>query len=71
MDEIPIKDEYENTLEIYMDLKRKIIKLGELNKLVYEDLILSINTKVAFGLVKKAKSADFLDMTEKFFGTGS
>ena len=35
----------------------KIIKLGELNELVYEDLILSINTrfcfgKVAFGLVK-------------------
>ena len=43
----------------------KIVKLGELNKLAYEDLIL-INTsssigKVAFGLVKYAKSEDFLE----------
>ena len=42
----------------------KIVKLGELNKLAYEDLILSINTsssvgKVMFGLAKNAKSEDF------------
>ena len=41
------------------------MKFGELNELVYEDLILSINTsffvgKVAFGLVKNAKSKGFL-----------
>ena len=42
----------------------KIVKLGELSKFAYEDLILSINTrsssgKVTFGLVKKVKSKDF------------
>ena len=42
------------------DLNKKIVKWG----LVYENIILSINTsssvgKVAFGLVMKAKSEDF------------
>ena len=42
----------------------KIVKLGDLNELAYEDLIVSINTsssikKVAFGLVKNGKSAYF------------
>ena len=46
------------------DLDKKIVKLGELNELAHEDLILSINTsssvgKVAFGLVKNAKSEVF------------
>ena len=46
-----------------MDLK-KIVKLHNLNELVYENLILSINAnssveKVAFKLVKNAKSEDF------------
>ena len=44
----------------------KIVKLGELNKCAYEDLILSINTspsvgKIAFSLVKNAKSENFLE----------
>ena len=44
---------------------KKTIKLGELHELAFEDLILSINNsssvgKAAFGLVKNAKSEDFL-----------
>ena len=66
VDKIPTQDEYESALDKDEDLNKKIIKLGELNKLAYEDLILSINTsfsvgKVAFGLVKNAKSEDFLE----------
>ena len=30
-----------------MDLDKKIVKLGELNQLAYENLILSINTNSA------------------------
>ena len=46
------------------DINKKVIKLGELNKLAHEDLILSIITsstmgKVAFGLVTNEKSMDF------------
>ena len=64
VDKIPTQDEYENALEVDMDLNKKIIKLGELNELAYEDLILSINTsfsigEIAFGLVKNTKSEDF------------
>ena len=66
MDKIPAQEEYENALEGNDDLNKKIVKLGELNELAYEDLILLINTsssvgKVAFGLVKNVKSKDFLD----------
>ena len=48
-----------------MKTSPKIVKLGELSKLAYEDLLLLINTsstvgKVAFALVKNAKSEDFL-----------
>ena len=44
----------------------KTVKLGELNKCACEDLILSINTsasvgKIAFSLVKNAKSENFLE----------
>ena len=58
-------EEYESALEGDDYLNKKIVKLGELNKLAYEDLILLINTsssvgKVAFELVKNAKSEDFL-----------
>ena len=43
----------------------KIIKLGDLNELAYEDLILPINTnssvgKVMLGLVRNFKSLEFL-----------
>ena len=66
VNKIPMQGEYENALEGDEDLDKRIVKLGELNKLVYEDLILSINTsssvsKVVFGLVKNAKSEDFLE----------
>ena len=66
MDQIPMQDEYENALEGDMDLNKKIAKLGELNELACEDLILSIKTnfsvgKVAFGLGQNAKSAEFLE----------
>ena len=64
VDKIPTQEEYDEALEGDDDLDKKIVKLGELNELAYEDLILSINTnssmgKVAFGLVKNAKSVDF------------
>ena len=65
MNEIPTQDEYENAWESDTNLDKKIMKLGELNKLAY-DLILSINTsssvrKVTFGLVRNAMSEDFLE----------
>ena len=64
VDKIRIQDEYESALEGDGDPDKKIIKLGELNKLAYEDIILLTNTsssggKVAFGLVKNTKSEDF------------
>ena len=66
VDKIPTQDKYENALEGGMDLNKKIAKSGKLNELSYENLILSFNTsssvvKVAFGLVRNAKSADFLE----------
>ena len=56
-------DEYKNALEGDTDLDKTIVKLDELNKLA-QDLILSLNInsfveKVAFGLVRNAKCADF------------
>ena len=44
MDKISMQDEYEHALKGGMDLDKKIIKLGDLNELAYEDLILSVNT---------------------------
>ena len=38
---------------------KKIIKLGELNELAYKDIVLSINRKVAFNLIKNCKSKEF------------
>ena len=65
VDEIPTLSKYENALKKGMDLDKKIINVCELNELAYEDLISSINTsssvdKMAFGIVRKAKRADFL-----------
>ena len=64
VDKIPMQEEYQNALEGDEGLDKKIVKLGELNELAYEDLILLINTsssvgKVGFGLVKNVKSEDF------------
>ena len=75
VEKIPMQEEYESALEGDEDLNKRIIKLGELNELAYEDLILSINTsssvgKVAFGLVKNAKSEDSWRETAKWHGTG-
>ena len=66
VDKILTKEEYKSALEGDEDLNKKIVKLDELNELAYEDLILLINTsssvgKVAFGLVKNAKSEGFLE----------
>ena len=59
-----MQDEYENTLKDDTDLNKKIMKLGELKELVYEELFLLIKAsssvgKVALGLVKNVKSTDF------------
>ena len=56
MDKIPTQDEYKNAVEVNTDLNNKIIKLGELNKLAYEALILSINTSSSVG--KEAQETD-------------
>ena len=63
-DEIPTQDEYENALKGDMEVNKKTMKLGELNELASEDVILSINTsssigKVAFELVTNAKNSIF------------
>ena len=63
VDKTPMQGEYENALKGNVDLNIKIKKLGELNKLAYEDLILSINTNslevmIAFGMVRNAKSLE-------------
>ena len=65
MDKIPTQEEYNSMLEGDDDLKKKIVKFGELNEFAHENLISSINTnssvgKVAFVLVKNAESEDFL-----------
>ena len=44
VDKIPMQKEYENALEGDPDHNKKIVKLGQLNELAYEDLILFINT---------------------------
>ena len=64
VDKIHTQDEYKNALDGDIDLDKKIIKLGELNELAHEGLILPINTsssvgKGALGLLKNAKSEDF------------
>ena len=61
-----MQEEYKSLLEGDEDLDKKIVKLGELNELAYKDLILWINTsppvgKIAFGLVRNAKSENFLE----------
>ena len=75
MDKIYTQDEYENAMEGDMDLNKKVVKLDELNELAYEKLTLSINTsfsmgKVAFGLVRNAKSAYFPKGTARLHRTG-
>ena len=57
------------------DLLKKIVKLDELNDLMYEYLILLINTsssvgKVVFGLVKNATSEYFLKKMALLHGRG-
>ena len=74
VDKIPTQEEYQDALKGNEDLNKTIKKLGELNKLAYEDFFLSINSsssvgKVAFGLVKNAKKEDFLKGTARWHGT--
>ena len=64
MDKIPTQDEYQNALQGDTGHNKRMVKLGELNELACKDFILSNKTslsvgKVAFGLVRNAKSADF------------
>ena len=49
MDKIPTQDEYKNAMEGHMDVNEEIIKLGELNKLTHDDIVLSINTSSSVG----------------------
>ena len=70
-----MQEEYKSALEGDEDLDNKIVRLGELNELAYEGLILSIDIsfsvgKVAFELVKNAKSEDFLEGTARWHETG-
>ena len=72
VDKVLSQEEYENALKGNMSFNKKIMKLGELNKLTYEDLILSINTnssdgKVVFRLVRNTRS--FWKGTVKLLGT--
>ena len=75
MDKIPTLEEYENALKGNMDLNKKIVKLGKLIELAYENLFFSINTNssvenIAFGLVRNAKSLEFFKETAKLLMTG-
>ena len=59
-----MQEEYESALEGEKVFNKRIAKLGELKEIAYKDLILLIKTsssvgKVAFELVKNAKSEDF------------
>ena len=64
VDKIPTLAEYELAVLGSSDDDKKIAKVGELNSLAFEDIVLSINAtsakgKVAFSLVKNCKSDDF------------
>ena len=48
---IHMKKEFENALKGDMDQQLKIIKLGELNELTHEDLILFINNNYLVGKI--------------------
>ena len=61
---IPTQDELTAVEDGGSDSDKKVPKIGDLNKLGYQDLILSINGestagRVAFNLVKKCKTPDF------------
>ncbi len=43
VDKVPTVDEYNAAVGLSDDKKKNEVKLGELNELAYEDLILSIN----------------------------
>ena len=64
VDKISMQYEFEQVLEDGTETDKKIVKLGEHNKLSDDDLILSVksdscNKKVGFGLVQNAKSLEF------------
>ena len=52
-----MQEEYDNVLENDTDLNKKIVKLGKLNELAYEDPLCL--KKVPLGLVRNAKSFEF------------
>ena len=58
IDKAPMQEEFEEAQRGGTDLDKKVIKVGELNKLANEDLILSIKTistvrKVAFRFLEE------------------
>ena len=63
-DKVPTQEQLDLAETSSSDSDKKILKLGELNELAYEDIVLSINHttssgKVAFSLIKNCKSDDF------------
>ena len=58
---IPTESEYEQAVA---DKNKEVIKIGELNEEAYEELVLCMDHttalgRVAFGLVKNSKSAEY------------
>ena len=63
-EKVPTQEQIDLAKSSSSSTDKKIIKLGELNKLAYEDIVLSINHmsssgKVAFILIKNCKSEEF------------
>ena len=61
---MPTADEYDLAELGNSPDDKKVVRLGDLNELAYEDLILSINGntkagRVAFNLVKNSKSDEY------------
>ena len=66
VDKFLTQDKYHEALEDDIDLDKKIVKLDEFNELASEDLVIPIRTssaeeKVAFGLMRNAKTLEFLN----------
>ena len=47
VDKTPMQEVYENAFKSVTDINKQIIKLGELNELAYEDLIL-LNSRLIY-----------------------
>ena len=72
-EKIPTQDKLIAVEDGESDSDKKVTVVDELNKLGYEDLILSINGesmvgRVAYNLVKNCKTPDFLKATANKLG---